>query len=318
MWIWTQEEPEEKSSTALCGMVRGAQHIVSSKDSVKTRDGFAEAEAWVQKTMQTSALSPLNDLGTDAPSPRGSWSWNQSVSAVGVPRGSLSRIPMTWQRGYDGFALYIFLPLPPRPRRCGGGCYLLRLRSLKWRVHTEKIFHFHLYLQNKILPRTNIGSMCPPLGGCPVKWDWGLRFLVQVHPPPLRDRWRQTAKWRLYSGFFREREDIWQCENILSLSDLTGGLFQDHRSKNYMKEELTPTVILQTLTYCLVANSYLTILRLPVYCSPPGSSVHGISQARILEWVAISSSRGSFGPRDRTHISCVAVVVQLLSHVRLL
>ena len=37
--------------------------------------------------------------------------------------------------------------------------------------------------------------------------------------------------------------------------------------------------------------------------SPPGSFVHGISQARILEWVAICSSRGSFGPRDWTHIS---------------
>ena len=35
-------------------------------------------------------------------------------------------------------------------------------------------------------------------------------------------------------------------------------------------------------------------------CSPPGSSVHGISQARILEWVAISSSRGSSWPRDGT------------------
>ena len=33
-------------------------------------------------------------------------------------------------------------------------------------------------------------------------------------------------------------------------------------------------------------------------CSPPGSSVHGISQARILEWVAISFSRGSSLPRD--------------------
>ena len=39
--------------------------------------------------------------------------------------------------------------------------------------------------------------------------------------------------------------------------------------------------------------------------SPPGSSVRGISQARILEWVAISSSRGSSPPRDRTRISCV-------------
>ena len=38
--------------------------------------------------------------------------------------------------------------------------------------------------------------------------------------------------------------------------------------------------------------------------SPPGSSVHGILQARILEWVAISYSRGSSRPRDRTQISC--------------
>ena len=36
----------------------------------------------------------------------------------------------------------------------------------------------------------------------------------------------------------------------------------------------------------------------PVDCSPPGSSVHGISQARVLEWVAISFSRGSSQPRD--------------------
>ena len=38
-------------------------------------------------------------------------------------------------------------------------------------------------------------------------------------------------------------------------------------------------------------------------CSPPGSSVHGISQARVLEWVAISFSRGSSQPRDRTQVS---------------
>ena len=43
-----------------------------------------------------------------------------------------------------------------------------------------------------------------------------------------------------------------------------------------------------------------------VDCSPPGSSVHGILQARILEWVAISFSRGSSWPRDRTQVSCIA------------
>ena len=41
-------------------------------------------------------------------------------------------------------------------------------------------------------------------------------------------------------------------------------------------------------------------------CSPPSSSVHGISQARILEWVAISFSRGSSWPKSQTHISCIA------------
>ena len=40
-------------------------------------------------------------------------------------------------------------------------------------------------------------------------------------------------------------------------------------------------------------------------CSPSGSYVHGISQARILEWVAIPSSRGSSWPRDQTCISCL-------------
>ena len=43
----------------------------------------------------------------------------------------------------------------------------------------------------------------------------------------------------------------------------------------------------------------------PMDCSLPRSSVHGISQARILEWVAISFSRGSSQPRDQTCISCI-------------
>ena len=44
----------------------------------------------------------------------------------------------------------------------------------------------------------------------------------------------------------------------------------------------------------------------PMDCSLPGSSDHGISQARILEWVAISFSRESFQPWDRTYVSCLA------------
>ena len=43
----------------------------------------------------------------------------------------------------------------------------------------------------------------------------------------------------------------------------------------------------------------------PIDCSLPGSSVHGIFQARVLEWIAISFSRGSSQPRDWTQVSCI-------------
>ena len=55
----------------------------------------------------------------------------------------------------------------------------------------------------------------------------------------------------------------------------------------------------------LVAQSCPTLCD-PVDCSPPGSSVHGILQARILEWVAVPFSRGSSQPRDRIQVSCIA------------
>ena len=53
----------------------------------------------------------------------------------------------------------------------------------------------------------------------------------------------------------------------------------------------------------LVTWLCLTLCK-PMNCSPPGSSVHGILQAGTLEWVAISSSRGSSRPRDQIYISC--------------
>ena len=56
--------------------------------------------------------------------------------------------------------------------------------------------------------------------------------------------------------------------------------------------------------YCLDVQS-CPALHDPMDYSPPGSSVHGILQARILEWVAISFPRGSSQPRDQTRVSCI-------------
>ena len=63
---------------------------------------------------------------------------------------------------------------------------------------------------------------------------------------------------------------------------------------------------------CLLSKSCPTLLQ-PVDCSPPGSSVHGLFQARILEGVAISFSRGSSWSRDQTSISCIDTLLHPLS-----
>ena len=67
----------------------------------------------------------------------------------------------------------------------------------------------------------------------------------------------------------------------------------------------TPFLLLFIREKVKVSQPCLTLSN-PVNCSPSGSSVHGILQARILEWVSISFSRGFSHPRDWTHVSSIA------------
>ena len=66
--------------------------------------------------------------------------------------------------------------------------------------------------------------------------------------------------------------------------------------------------------YHVMTNQCVLVIQLcPTLCdpmdySPPGSSVHGILQARILEWVAISFSRGSSQHRCQTRVSCISYI----------
>ena len=63
--------------------------------------------------------------------------------------------------------------------------------------------------------------------------------------------------------------------------------------------------VIGALFCCLVVQSCPALCN-PMDCSPPGSSVHGLTQARILEWVVRPSSRGSSQSRDRTQVSYTA------------
>ena len=85
----------------------------------------------------------------------------------------------------------------------------------------------------------------------------------------------------------------------------------NHVSHRILPQDPTPFV-------CVSVKSLQSCLTLcdPMDCSPPSSSVHGILQARILEWVAMPFCRGSSPPRDPTCVSCVSCIGrQLLYHL---
>ena len=94
-----------------------------------------------------------------------------------------------------------------------------------------------------------------------------------------------------------------------SLASLPSGLL-----RSFLVRKVSLTLRMRSMwSYfcCLVPKSCLTLCN-PVGCSPPGSSVYGISQARILEWAAIFLSRESSQLRDGTCVSCISR--QILYH----
>ena len=95
-------------------------------------------------------------------------------------------------------------------------------------------------------------------------------------------------------------EIILDPENSENKQGLCGG----GKRKN-KQQYLSPFCLLSRL---VGSDSFVT----PWNCSPPGSSVHGISQAIILEGIAISFSKGSTLPRDWAHVSCIGR--QILYH----
>ena len=102
------------------------------------------------------------------------------------------------------------------------------------------------------------------------------------------------------------------CSELALRNMLSQKLQKEKKFKTglqHLLENKNTSNIFQYLVYLmcigLVTSVSLTLCN-PMDCSPPGSSVHGILQARMLEWVVMPSSRGSSLPRDRTCGSCLA------------
>ena len=163
------------------------------------------------------------------------------------------------------------------------------------------------------------------------------------YPPPgessqSRD---QTQVSCLAGGFFTP-EPPREAQNFVSLHGVTGRhdwgteldwthsiylFLHSYASKNHLSCDQLVTIIIvflknrvwllynvvlasavqwsESALKVKVAQSRPTLCD-PMDCSLPGSSVHGILLARILEWVAITFSRESSQPRDQTQVSCIA------------
>ena len=116
-------------------------------------------------------------------------------------------------------------------------------------------------------------------------WVWGQGWAG----PALEPKRRQTKR---------------MIEKIWALPELSSPEYPHHSCilpAHVMKKCVGPGARWRWVSRSVMPNSCD-----PIDCSPPGSSVHGILQAGILEWVAISFSRVSSRPTDPTWVSCIA------------
>ena len=96
----------------------------------------------------------------------------------------------------------------------------------------------------------------------------------------------------------------WASEESTALSDTWGPSAKNSDCVQTSDPQRPYSVNVSLKMLLKVAQSRPTLCE-PVDYSPPGSSIHGISQARTLEWSAISFSRGSSWTRNRTRVSCI-------------
>ena len=200
---------------------------------------------------------------------------------------------------------------------------------MRWWTFTRLIVGIVLWYTVLFLSCSVVSDLCDPMDcsspGFPVLSH--LLEFAQIHvhrvgdaiqpshplsppsPPVLKLLWGGVLyTLNLYSAV---------CQLLLSK---TGKIFKKHKRINRTKKNNRSLCFsrfwldrknsyIHWIFYCCLFTKSCLIFCNPMDCSPPGSSVHGISQARILKWVAVSFSRGSSWPWDQTCISCISSCV---------
>ena len=118
------------------------------------------------------------------------------------------------------------------------------------------------------------------------------------HNNGFQGHWNKLLRWEYLTQYIIDLFKLLQS-TVLLMSDVSIPLSQLMRGTSHVD-----MLCISELCTCMLVTQSCLPLYNPMDCSSPGSSVHGILQARILEQVAISFPRRSFWPRDQTCISC--------------
>ena len=151
------------------------------------------------------------------------------------------------------------------------------------------IFDFHSIITPPPSPSDPVPGRCPltsdvQQGTCVVVQWLGLHLLVQG--VPVRSLVRELGSHISHSEIKEPPKHKKNRSNIVT---------------NSIKTSEKKSAV------CVLSHVWLSAGPWTIY-SLPGSSVHGIFQGRILEWVTIFYSKGSYQPRDWTHVSCIACI----------
>ena len=154
-----------------------------------------------------------------------------------------------------------------------------------------------LHCQMNSQPLDHQGS--PQSQSLGIPWSTGWRKITQ---PGSREVKCRQKTWAEISKVFKDVSKNQEGTGEL-VSSAQCWMFQDAIASN--KNFYLLPIIMSVCMRVSVTQSCLTLCD-PMDCSPPGFSVHGILQSRILEWVTIPFSRGSSWPRNWTQVSCIA------------
>ena len=175
-------------------------------------------------------------------------------------------------------------------------------------VPSQGIQFYFALRQATLLPSLNSGKLTKGLWGLasPAASYWSVFHLITATWKVCPWIWFQPwmpGQHRSYKRKGAQGVRLRSNRGTASLKKLHKTWAQEHALVTGLHHS-TPNSY-QLAENVSVTKSHLT-LGDPMDYSPPGSSVHGLSQARILEWAAISFCRGSSQPKDQIHVSYIA------------